>query len=80
MSGLSLGYPYSSSIKGSRHAFRELRFNHGKRRARIIYAFDPNRNALLILGGEKTGKDQKRFYKKIISDSEEIWESYLSEL
>ena len=44
---------------------------------RIIYAFDPRRQAGLILGGDKTG--DKRFYEWIIPKAEAIWERYLEE-
>jgi len=50
--GVRLGMPYSSAIKGSRYAFRELRVQSQGRPLRIIYAFDPVRDAVLILGGE----------------------------
>jgi len=45
---------------------------------RIIYAFDAQRQAVLILGGDKTGDD--RFYSWMIPKAEAIWEQYLQEL
>jgi hypothetical protein len=51
--GPNLGFPYSSSIRGSVHALRELRIQCGGHPYRILYAFDPQRNALLILDGDK---------------------------
>ena len=44
---------------------------------RIIYAFDPARDAVLIIGGDKAG--DKRFYEWIIPRAEAIWEQYLRE-
>lgn len=76
--GLALGYPYSSALGGSRYALRELRIQSSGRPLRVVYAFDPRRQALLILGGDKTGDD--RFYEWIIPQSERIWERYLQEL
>lgn len=76
--GLALGFPYSSALEGSRHALRELRVQRSGRPLRILYAFDPRRQALLILGGDKTGDD--RFYLRMIPKAEEIWERYLKEL
>ncbi|HEX2223903.1 MAG TPA: type II toxin-antitoxin system RelE/ParE family toxin [Thermoanaerobaculia bacterium] len=73
--GLALGYPYSSALQGSRHAFRELRIQSGGRPLRILYAFDPKRQAVLILGGDKTGDN--RFYLWAIPKAEAIWERYL---
>ncbi len=76
--GLALGYPYSSALAGSRHALRELRVQSAGRPLRIVYAFDPKRQAVLILGGDKTGDD--RFYEWMIPRAEAIWESYLREM
>jgi len=57
--GPGLGFPHSSDIKGSRHGnLRELRVQHGGRPYRVLYAFDPRRCALLLIGGDKTGQDR----------------------
>lgn len=53
-------------------------FKASGRPLRIVYAFDPKRQALLILGGDKTGDD--RFYGWMIPKAEGIWEQYLQEL
>jgi hypothetical protein len=76
--GPALGFPYSSALEGSRYALRELRVQSSGRPLRIFYAFDPQRQALLILGGDKTGDD--RFYLRMIPKAEAIWERYLEEL
>jgi len=73
--GTSLGFPYSSAIVGARHALRELRIKSGKKQLRVFYAFDPARNAVLLIGGVKTGK--KSFYNKFVSKAEKLWEEYL---
>ncbi|HYQ83833.1 MAG TPA: type II toxin-antitoxin system RelE/ParE family toxin [Rubrobacter sp.] len=73
--GVALGFPYSSAIAGSRHAFRELRVQSAGHPLRILYAFDPGRQAVLILGGDKTGDD--RFYQRLIPKAEVIWDAYL---
>lgn len=73
--GIALGFPYSSALEGSRYAFRELRIQSSGRPLRIVYAFDPRRQAVLILGGDKTGDD--RFYARAIPKAEAIWEEYL---
>jgi hypothetical protein len=75
--GLGLGFPYSSALGGSRYALRELRVQSSGRPLRIVYAFDPRRQAVLILGGDKTGDD--RFYSWMIPKAEAIWEQYLEE-
>ena len=75
--GVSLGHPYSSALKGTKYAFRELR-HRGEPPLRIVYAFDPERAAVLLIGGDKRGDD--RFYERIIPLAERIWEQYLQEL
>ena len=53
--GPSLGYPHSSGIETSKHAhMRELRVQHEGRPYRVLYAFDPRRSAILLIGGDKT--------------------------
>lgn len=75
--GVHLGFPKSSAIEGSRYSFRELRIQSKGRPIRIFYAFDPKRDAVLLIGGDKTGDD--RFYKQMIPIAERIWERYLDE-
>lgn len=76
--GPTLRFPYSSEIVGSKIALRELRIQCGGRPYRILYAFDPARNALLILGGDKTGN--ARWYEEYVPKAEKIYEQYLNEL
>jgi len=75
--GPALGFPYSSAITGSRYALRELRIQSGGRPLRILYCFDPKRQAVLLIGGDKTGDD--RFYQRMIPKAESIWGQYLRE-
>jgi hypothetical protein len=54
LKGIALGYPQSSDVHGSRHKqMRELRIQHKGRPYRVLYAFDPRRTAILLLGGDK---------------------------
>ncbi len=56
--GPTLPYPYSSDVKGSRYGqMRELRIQHQGQPYRILYAFDPRRIAILLIGGKKTGDE-----------------------
>jgi hypothetical protein len=75
--GLALGHPRSSEIKGADFALRELRQQAGGRPLRTLYAFDPRRNAVLLIGGDKTG--DARFYERMIPIAERIWRQYLKE-
>jgi len=50
--GPQLPFPHSSGINGSAHThMRELRIQHKGQPYRVLYAFDPIRHALLLLGG-----------------------------
>jgi len=77
--GPRLGRPHVDSVKGSRHSnMKELRTMHGKRHIRSLFAFDPRRSAILLIGGDKTG--EKRFYKRMIPVADDLYDQYLSEL
>jgi hypothetical protein len=77
MQGVSLPFPYSSAIKGSSIAMRELRVQSGGKPIRVFYAFDPVRQAVLLIGGDKTG--DKRFYERMVPKAEELWALYMKE-
>lgn len=78
MRGTDLPHPYSSAIKGVGFALRELRVQSQGRPLRVFYAFDPARQAVLLIGGDKTG--DKRFYERMVPISERIWAEYLREM
>jgi len=78
--GVSLGFPYSSDIKGSRYALRELRIQSEGRPLRVLYAFDPKRHAVLLLGADKTGMSDDRFYRSHIPRAEALWLEYLKDV
>jgi hypothetical protein len=75
--GVGLGFPRSSAIRGSRIGLRELRVQSSGRPLRVFYAFDPRRKAVLLLGGDKTGRP--RFYREMIPLAERIFEEYVAE-
>lgn len=79
INGPVLGFPYSSSVKASRHGvLRELRVQSAGRPIRVFYAFDPRRSAILLIGGEKTVDD--RFYKRYVPIADSLYDKYLEEL
>lgn len=75
--GVALGSPHSSAIKGCEVAMRELRIQSRGRPLRVFYAFDRKRQAVLLIGGDKTGDD--RFYGKYVNRAQKIWFAYLEE-
>lgn len=77
--GIALGTPYSSAIHGSKHGhMRELRVQHQGRPYRVFYAFDPERVAFLLIGGDKTGNN--RFYELYVPLADAIYDAHLAEL
>lgn len=77
--GPHLGFPYSSKINGSRHShMRELRIQHKGKPYRVLYAFDPQRAAILLIGGTKVGDD--RWYKKHIPIADRLYDEHLRNL
>ena len=57
---------------------RELRIQHEGRPYRVLYAFDPRRAAILLLGGDKTGND--RWYDEHVPIADTLYDEYLREL
>lgn len=77
--GPSLAFPYSSGIQGSRYShMRELRVQQRGEPYRILYAFDPRRVAILLLGGNKVG--DKRWYEDNVIKADKLYEKHLAEL
>ncbi len=64
--GPALGRPNVDTLKGSSFAnMKELRFRLDGL-WRFAFAFDPDRSAIVLVGGNKTGKNQSRFYHDLI--------------
>ena len=74
--GPTLKMPHSSRVETSRHGhMRELRIQHEGRPYRVLYAFDPRRVALLVVGGDKTGND--RWYEENVPRADAIYDRHL---
>ncbi|HEX7048532.1 MAG TPA: type II toxin-antitoxin system RelE/ParE family toxin [Gammaproteobacteria bacterium] len=77
--GPQLPFPYSSGITRSKHAhMRELRVQHEGEPYRILYAFDPRRTAILLIGGCKTGDG--RWYDVEIPIADRLYDEHLAQL
>lgn len=77
--GPSLGFPHSSAINGARHGhMRELRTQHSGRPIRTLYAFDPRRSAILLIGGDKTGDN--RWYEINVPLADRLYDEHLEQL
>lgn len=74
--GPQLGRPYVDTLKGSKlKNLKELRVQHAGYPYRILFAFDPKRQAVLLCGGNKT--NDKRFYERMIPIAETSYQRYL---
>ena len=77
--GPALKFPHSSQINGSRHShMRELRTQSKGRPLRTLYAFDPRRTAILLIGEDKQGNDD--WYAKYVPRADELYDVYLKEI
>ena len=78
--GPQLGRPKADTLYGSQHSnMKELRFNHDGGVWRVAYAFDPKRNGILLVAGDKDGADQKLFYKQLIDTADQRFSLHLKE-
>ncbi len=74
--GPHLPYPYCSGIKASRHShMRELRIQHKGAPYRVLYAFDPRRMAVLLIGGHKTGNNT--WYDTFVPIADRLYADHL---
>jgi hypothetical protein len=79
--GPGLGRPTVDTLKGSRHAnMKELRFAWAGEVWRVAFAFDPERQGILLVGGDKGGADQRRFYKRLIAVADQRFSGHLETL
>lgn len=79
--GPNLGRPTVDGLKGSKHPnMKELRFGWEGEVWRVAFAFDPKRQAILLVGGDKAGADQRRFYKRLIGLADTRLDEHLAAL
>lgn len=79
--GPALGRPTVDTLKGSKHTnMKEMRFAWAGEVWRVAFAFDPERQAVLLVGGDKGGADQRRFYKRLIAVADDRFDRYLDTL
>ena len=77
--GPRLRYPLSSGINGSQFDhMRELRTQSQGHPLRTLYAFDPRRSAILLIGGDKTGDDL--WYERMIPIADRLYKEHIEEL
>ena len=79
--GPQLRRPHADTLNGSKHSnMKELRADTKALVLRIAFAFDPNRSAILLVGGNKSGVSQKRFYRGLIAKADELYDAHLEQI
>lgn len=75
--GPNLPRPHADTLKGSKLSnLKELRAQTTAHVFRVAFLFDEERRAVLLIGGDKKGKNEKLFYRSLIKQAEEIYETY----
>jgi hypothetical protein len=59
---------------------KELRADTSDQVLRVAFAFDPARSAILLVGGNKAGVSQKRFYRLLIAKADQLYDAHLAAL
>lgn len=79
--GPQLGRPTVDTLKGSNYTnMKELRFSSKNGVWRVAFAYDPKRQAILLVAGNKIGVNEKRFYKDLIKIADERFSEHLNNL
>lgn len=79
--GPQLGRPYVDQIKKSEFAnMKELRTKTVGCVYRSLFAFDSSRRAVILCGGDKKGKDQEKFYSRLIAEADRIFKRHLEKI
>jgi hypothetical protein len=76
--GPSLGRPEVDTLKDSKYTnMKELRFKASGGVWRVAFAFDPGRNAILLVAGDKSGGSEKTFYHRLIAKADKRYQEHL---
>ena len=75
--GPSLGRPVADNVHQSRHPnMKELR---PTQTIRVLFAFDPRRAAILLIGGDKRGA-WNRWYDQMVPIADALYDEHLAEV
>ena len=77
--GPALKRPIVGSVATSRHPnMKELRVSRAGA-LRVLFAFDPRRHAILLLGGDKSG-NWSQWYESAVPEADRLYDDHLAEL
>jgi hypothetical protein len=73
--------PRVDTLNDSKHAnMKELRFDAAGGVWRVAFAFDPRRRAILLIAGDKSGKGERAFYRRLIATADRRLDAHLDRL
>lgn len=79
--GPILGRPHVDTLNDSTHSnMKELRFDAEGGVWRVAFAFDPKRRAIVLVAGDKSGENQRRFYRQLIAKADARFLDHLERL
>lgn len=77
--GPQLARPFADTVNGSAFSnMKELRVQHQGNPIRAFFAFDPSRCAIVLCAGDKTGLNERRFYKEMIKLADAEYRKHLN--
>lgn len=76
--GPRLSRPHADTLNGSRFPnMKELRVRTASAQVRIAFAFDPGRQAVLLVAGDKRGVNERGFYRRLIAQADRLYAAHL---
>ena len=78
--GPQLGRPFADTVNDSAFSnMKELRVQHRGSPIRAFFVFDPSRRGFVLCAGDKTGLNEKRFYKDMIKLADAEYRKHLNQ-
>jgi hypothetical protein len=79
--GSMLKRPHADTLKGSKYQnMKELRAETSASELRVAFAFDTERKAVLLVGGDKSGVGQKAFYTQLIARADRLFAAHFAKI
>ncbi|GAC1328151.1 MAG: type II toxin-antitoxin system RelE/ParE family toxin [Collimonas sp.] len=75
--------PHVGTLENPRHPnMKELRFkaNNGAEVWRAAFAFDPDREAVILVAADKQGVDESKFYKDLLKKANKRFDKHLEDI
>jgi hypothetical protein len=79
--GPQMGRPRVDTLNGSKHAnMKEIRFDAADGVWRFAFAFDPDRQAIILCGGDKSGGSEQRFCRQLIAKADKRFDTHVAKI